>query len=163
MHELPGVPSSVHRKPHEGSSWISRTLSIGASSTNTMEEFQVSSVSDQILLFSLSSDLDDYISRCLASAAHGQNRLESICRQTKTHWYNTTSKSKPENPVQRDNSQQKLVEGHKKQKDMLVDCLITQPSCVRRKWMTLTFFQHFDGRNLAVEHLVQRSALKVPL
>ena len=77
MGELPGVPSSVHGKPPEGSSWMSRNFSMGASSAYTMDKFQESSVNNQILPFPLSSDLDDDIGGCIASAAQRQNRLES--------------------------------------------------------------------------------------
>ena len=80
---------------------------MGTSSANTMDEIQESLVRDDILTFPLSGDLDNDISGCLVSSVQGQNRLDSVCRQTKIQWCNTKSNRKLKNAVQGGNPQQK--------------------------------------------------------
>ena len=78
---------------------------MGAKSSPTMYEFLEDSVSDWKIPFLLSSDIDNDISGCLVSAVKGQNKLESVCRQTLTHGFKTRCKSEPENAVQGGNPQ----------------------------------------------------------
>ena len=107
MSELPVFLSYVHGKPHAGSNRASRILSMMASSAYTRDEFPESSAIDQILLFPLSSELDNDISGCSSSEAQGQDGLESVCRQTITQRYITRSKSKTEDVAQKGKFQKK--------------------------------------------------------